>query len=132
MPNPFDTLKASLFKTVTNHMGYKADWLSSTDMLVRSASLGVTFKYPTLKEKQFLEWDEFVYSPPNRIVEYMEPDFPGLYDSVNNTNGTSMEFIKVYEHDEVNGEEYVINSVRRMFDGSVIYAWVAPPEPEEE
>lgn len=131
MPH-FDQLKASLFKTVTTHMGYKAAWLSSVDDIVRQAAMGVTFKYPTLREKQFIEWDEFVYNPPNRIMEYFATDFPGLYELVENSNGTSLEIVRIYEIDKVNGELYSVGRVRKMFDGSIIYAQMYPyVEPEE-
>lgn len=135
MPH-FDKLKASLFKTVTKHMGYRAAWLSVETGVLVPESLGVTFKYPTLKEKQFLEWDEFAYYPPNRIMEYMEPDFSGLYDLVANSNGQSRQNVIIQENeagtDLIVPTEYRINAVRRMFDGSVVYAWLTPIELVEE
>lgn len=136
MPH-FDQLKARLFKTVTNHMGYRAAWLSSVSGLLVPEALGVTYKYPTLKEKQFLEWDEFVYEAPNRIMEYMEPDFPGLFDLVYNTNGQSKQNITIWDEllpltQTFAPHDYRINSVRRMFDGSVVYAWLTPIELVDE
>lgn len=136
MPH-FDKLKASLFKTVTKHMGYRAAWLSSVSGLLVPETLGVTYKYPTLKEKQFLEWDEFVYESPNRIMEYMQPDFPGLYELVSERNGTTKENVTIWEvpipNSTVFGPAiYRINSVRKMFDGSIIYAWVTPIELVDE
>lgn len=135
MPH-FDQLKASLFKTVTQHMGYRAAWLSSVTDLLVPETLGVTFKYPTLKEKQFLEWDEFAYFPPNRIMEYMDPDFAGLHDLVAKSNGQSKENVIIQEHDPATGltvpKEYRVNNVRKMFDGSVVYAWLTPIELVDE
>lgn len=130
MPAPFDKQKASLFRTVSNYMGYEAAWLSSVDGLVKRK--GVTFKYPTIKEKQFLEWDEFVYRPPNRIMEYMDADFPGLYESVRNTNGESNERVTIFEQDPINGEQYGVGYVHKMFDGSIVYAIVFPYKDENE
>ena len=132
----FDKLKASLFKTVTKHMGYRAAWLSSVTGQTIPDTLGVTFKYPTLKEKQFLEWDEFVYEPPNRIMEYMNPDFPGMYELVAKTNGESKQNVIIQEIEAGTGlivpTVYRVNSVRRMFDGSVVYAWLTPIELVDE
>ena len=121
MPNAFDSLKANMFKDVTSVMGFEARWLSSVTGLVTIAAHGVTFKKPSLKEKQLLEYDDAFWEPTNRIMEYFESDFPGLFDLANRPD---LGVQKI----QVDNEYYVAGEARRMFDGDLVYVQLFPDE----
>lgn len=120
MPTIFDSMKASAFKEVTKVMGFETRWLSGTDGQIRTFEHGANFKYPSLKEKQFLEYDDKFWEPTNRILEYLDFDAPGLFDVINKGD-TIEEF-------HVDGLYYVAGSARRAFDGDSIYVQLFPKE----
>lgn len=123
MPNIFDQLKANAFRVVTSVMGFEARWLPSTTGVPITALHGVTFKKPSLKEKQFLEYDDAFWTETNRVMEYFDSDWPGLFDIINTAN--------TIERFQVDGVYYVAGSARRMFDGDLIYVQLFP-DPEVE
>lgn len=118
LQNDFDKLKASAFKEITKVMGFEFRWLSGTDGVIRTATHGGLFKHPSLKEKQFLEFDDKFWEPENRILEYLEFDFPGLFDTINKNN--------TIEKFEIGGEYFVAGSARRGFDGDTVYVQLFP------
>lgn len=123
MPNVFDVLKATAFKEVTKVMGFTARWLSGTDGTIITAAHGVNFKYPSLKEKQFIEYDDAFWAPENKVMEYFETDWPGLFDSINRAEVVE-KFHLVPQNptlQEAAGVYYRAGSARRQFDGDLIY-----------
>lgn len=128
MPNIFDELKADAFKEVTKVMGFTARWLSGLDGTVIPALHNVNFKYPSLKEKQFAEFDDAFWSPENKIMEYFESDWPGLFDKIN-AHDTQERFHLTAMNptpDELLGKYYVAGSARRAYDGDTVYVQLFP------
>jgi len=120
--NRFDQLKARCFTIVTGHMGYVGSWLSSLDDQLYPASLGVNFKTPTLKEVQLLESQEFTWRNEDTILEYMAPDFPGLYELV--IEGSENEIVNVTKNDV--SQAWRVLQVLRMYDGDTYWAKIVP------
>lgn len=125
MPNWFDSRKAGLFRLAAKAMGYRATWLPSLEGL-DPITARVTFTYPSSKNSDSLEWDGISFENPNRIVSYMDQDFPGLFDAVENRNGLDIQVLQIFENDEIEGDLYQVGKAKKVFDGSVIYAEVFP------
>jgi len=118
--NEFDLMKADMFREVTAVMGFSASWLSSVTGLITTAAHGVTFKHASLKEKEFLEYDDAFWSPENKIMEYLEQDFPGLYELVVSADG--VQEIMIWDNGKPEtARYYTAGSARKAFDGDSIY-----------
>ncbi len=112
MPNSFDALATSVFKTTTAVMGYDAYW-SPSFLPIPVLYARVHFKSPTLKERQILEMERVDFKSDDTIVEYLEPDFPNLEDSANRGGLESL---------EVEGVMYDVRSVIKKWDGRTYWA----------
>ena len=120
--NRFDQLKARCFTIVTGHMGYVGSWLSSVDDVTYLASQGVNFKTPTLKEVQLLESQEFTWRNEDTLMEYLTPDFPGLYELV--LEGSQDEIVNIIKNDVA--QSWRVLQVLRMYDGDTFWAKIVP------
>lgn len=89
--NPFDRLKKTAHRTITNFFGYDAVWVSSLSGVTYTARVG--FKDPS--EKEYLAGlEDFNENRP--YMDYFVSDFVGLKDSVDSGNG---EVITIYDKD---------------------------------
>lgn len=89
--NPFDRLKKTAHRTITNFFGYDAVWVSSLSGVTHTARVG--FKDPS--EKEYLAGlEDFNENRP--YMDYFVSDFVGLKDSVDSGNG---EVITIYDKD---------------------------------
>lgn len=121
MPNFFDlVLKPNLFKQTTTTFGYDASWvpaLGTVPLLAR-----VHFKDPVRLEKELvMERNSYDVSDP--VMEYSEPDFPGLLESVQN-GGREYVHVKGVMVDGVftGGERYCVTQVLAKWDGETRFA----------
>lgn len=107
--NLFDSLQNSAFHTVTNTMGYDANWTPSTapgtTLLAR-----VLFKGPTEKEK-LLQAD---FDPDKLEMEYQAGDFINLKSYADDN---------VFETVIINGiGTFKVKSVAKKYDGKTFIA----------
>lgn len=114
MPNFFDlVLKPNLFKQTTTTFGYDASWvpaLGTVPLLARAH-----FKDPVRLEKELvMERNSYDVSDP--VMEYLEPDFPGLLESVQN-GGKEYIFVE--------GVRYGVMQVLAKWDGETRFATLA-------
>lgn len=87
--NPFDRLKKTTHRTITNFFGYKAVWVSSLSGVTHTAQVG--FKDPS--EKEYLAGlDDFNENRP--YMDYFVSDFVGLKSLVDEGNG---EVVTIYD-----------------------------------
>lgn len=109
--NFFDSiLKPSLFKITTDTFGYTASWVPALGTVPLIAR--VHFKDPVKLDKELvMERTDFKVVDP--IMEYLEPDFPGLLESVEN-GGREIVFIE--------GVRYGVTEVISKWDGDTRYA----------
>lgn len=111
MPNPFDRLKQTVFDTTTRAMGYDATWLPS-DAIEGAEPYAARVHLKEAEEKQEMGGVEFM--PLNPFMEYRSPFFPGLYEKCRRENGGERVIIE--------GREYEVRQVVRMFDGDTYQA----------
>lgn len=111
MNNFFDSvLKPNLYKQTTTTFGYDASWvpaLGTVPLLAR-----VHFKDPVRVDKELI-MERTNYNVSDPVMEYLEPDFPGLLESVQNGG---REFVIVA------GERYGVQEVLAKWDGETRYA----------
>lgn len=118
MSNIFDDFfKSTVFDIIAETMGFRARWIlsysESGEHTFHPDEYNVTFISPTDKQKRNFYFEGFTFNPENKIMEYLLPSFPGLYESVRNGN-TEMVIIE--------GEEYQVEAVLKVFDGATVYA----------
>jgi hypothetical protein len=109
MASPFDSLQDATFSTVTNIMGYDAEWTPKAGGETQSAK--VLYNGPTEKEKLF----SADYDPLKIMMEYKEGDFAGLFDASRVKN--SREIVQI---DSLG--EFYIKSVKKKWDGKTYEA----------
>lgn len=79
MPNPFERLSHTVFKTTTKIMGYEAEWFPSTASLSQKGR--VHFKQNSIKQSTF---ENIHYSVMEYFIEYYQGTFNGLYELLDN------------------------------------------------
>lgn len=113
MPNNFDKMARRTFKGVSRTMGYDATWTPSAGGDENSAR--VLKKDPS--ELINLGTDDssynfFRFNPTESFCEYMDPDFPGLFELVQEGSD---------ERISIEGDEYFIRSIMKAHDGRCFY-----------
>lgn len=104
--NIFDGLQDSVFRVVTNTMGYTVSWQPSTGQ-VQSAI--VLFSDATQTAKIL----DVPYSPKNCLIEYKRGDLNGLKEAA---DAGREEIISM------NGSDYGVLEVSSKFDGKTMVA----------
>lgn len=114
--NIFDGAKRVMFDTVTNTMGYTASWTPSDNS--GPTQIGkVLYKGPTEKEKLL----DANYDPDKLTIEYKDSVFIGLKEAVDSSNSEMIRLSGLAESEV----EFVVRSVRRIFDGHTFEASVS-------
>lgn len=113
MATQFDTLARLVHNTTANLMGLEAVWVPLTTPDVEHRAQ-VNFREPTDKEVMA----GFAYQHESVMMEYLEEQFPGLYDAVR--AGAYNEKI------QANGQSYSVQSVTKKFDGFTYIAKLSP------
>jgi hypothetical protein len=111
MGNLFDTVQAAAHQVVNNTMGSAASWTPSAGGATVTGI--VLFNKPTQKA-EIPDEDYLAISPK---VEYLEPAFPGLFESVR---------LNRSEVIVVDGVSFSIYRAERKYDGKTIIIHVEP------
>jgi hypothetical protein len=111
MKNLFDGLQATAHVVVTTNMGYDASWTPSIGGPTQTGR--VLFNKPTQKA----DITDEEYSAITTKMEYLEPGFPGLAESVNN-NGNEVVII--------DGIAYNCYKVDQKYDGKTVIIRIEP------
>lgn len=109
MGNTFDSYRRSAIDKVTSIMGESASW--SPIAGGGSLTAEVLFNSPNVEVE--VE-DSFTHHPLNPTMEWREPFFPGLYESVR--SGESGEIVSI------NGTDYKVKDVVKLHDGNTYMA----------
>jgi hypothetical protein len=96
-------MSKNLHGTVSRTMGYEAVW-TPYDNSVEAETAVVLLREPTKSE----ELAGVAYAPVNSMMEYHEGTFPNLKTLADKGSN---------ERITVNGVEYVVLSVRKIYDG---------------
>ena len=111
MPNPFDKIREAIHDTTTKVFGESCSWTPSTGGAAQVAQ--VNFKNPDKPDDLGSMGMEFEWLAWDTRMEYRVSQFPTLKALVS-TN--SREIVTI------NGTDYRVTKVVRVFDGSTFYA----------
>jgi hypothetical protein len=111
MVNVFDRLANKAFGVVSRVQGYPANWTPTDLSGLKSAR--VLYKDPTAVSKLL----QLEYNPNNFALEYMQGDFPGLKELVDQNNTTPESIVITFEVDPLSQVTYFVREVHTIVDG---------------
>lgn len=107
MANPFTTLRNAMVRSVQTVMAHDATWTPSAGGTTLTAR--VYFNEPTEADRL----RELEYGPVLPHIQFHVGSFPGLYEA---QRSGAVEEIRVV------GRKFVVNEVRKHFDGDTYIA----------
>lgn len=116
MANAFERMQKRLFDLTTTVFGYKAVWLPSPQNPTDIEG-DVNYRQPNEKDMIRSNGD---YEPASYFMEYREPFFKGLYESVRDNN---VEYVSIVDQYSV-VHYYIIRSIKAQWDGKTFFAFL--------
>lgn len=105
MGSPFDNLEKAAHNAAMAVMGYPSSWTPSTGGDAIEGRMGI--KVPTMgRDTQGKGFD-----PQVPMLEYLNPDFPGLFDNVREGK---------QEVVTVDGVDYTVFKATKKYDGDTV------------
>lgn len=127
MANAFDSMESNLFRTTTNVFGYDASWIPSGSTDGAPLTAVVHLKDPNkLGDKYEHERVDFKVKQP--VMEYFEPAFPGLMESVETTGGGAQEIVSINVSTNSTPvlKQFYVTEVTKIWDGKTYLAILIP------